>query len=128
MGLTKKQTIAVLLVVVLALASIIGSGFAKKTDVIVYEYTVAEDGTSVNLVAAPTSAFGRARGFEEEVKDGGHYLTFYRTFGFFGFHASEINHEVALSEEDTGIYFNRPNGEFELVLEKDLATGEWVQP
>ena len=128
MGLTKKQTIAVLLVVVLALASIIGSGFAKKTDVIVYEYTVAEDGTSVNLVAAPTSAFGRARGFEEEVKDGGHYLTFYRTFGFFGFHASEINHEVALSEEDTGIYFNRPNGEFELVLEKDPATGDWVQP
>ena len=128
MGLTKKQTIAVLLVVVLALASIIGSGFAKKTDVIVYEYTVAEDGSSVTLVAAPTSAFGRARGFEEEIIDGGHYLTFYRTFGFFGFHASEINHEVALSEEDTGIYFNRPNGEFELVLEKDLATGDWVQP
>ena len=128
MGLTKKQTIAVLLVVVLALASIIGSGFAKKTDVIVYEYTVAEDGTSVNLVAAPTSAFGRARGFQEEVTDGNHYLTFYRTFGFFGFHASEINHVVEVAEEDTGIYFNRPDGEFELVLEKDPATGEWVQP
>ena len=128
MGLNKKQTIAVLLVVILAVGSIIGSGFAKKTDVIVYEYTVAEDGSSVTLVAAPTSAFGRARGFEEEIIDGGHYLTFYRTFGFFGFHASEINHEVALSEEDTGIYFNRPNGEFELVLEKDLATGDWVQP
>ncbi|MBR5792298.1 MAG: hypothetical protein IKY34_04230 [Ruminiclostridium sp.] len=128
MGLTKKQTIAVLLVVVLALASIIGSGFAKKTDVIVYEYTVAEDGTSVNLVAAPTSAFGRARGFQEEVTDGNHYLTFYRTFGFFGFHASEINHVVEVAEEDSGIYFNRPDGEFELVLEKDPATGEWVQP
>ena len=128
MGLTKKQSILVLLVVVLALASIIGSGFAKKTDVVIYEYTVAEDGSSVSMVAAPTSAFGRARGFEEEIIDGGHYLTFYRTFGFFGFHASEINHEVALSEEDTGIYFNRPDGEFELVLEKDPATGDWVQP
>ena len=128
MGLTKKQTIAVLLVVVLALASIIGSGFAKKTDVVIYEYTVAEDGSSVSMVAAPTSAFGRARGFQEEVSDGNHYLTFYRTFGFFGFHASEINHVVEVAEEDTGIYFNRPDGEFELVLEKDPATGEWVQP
>ena len=128
MGLTKKQTIAVLLVVVLALASIIGSGFAKKNDVVIYEYTVAEDGTSVSMVAAPTSAFGRARGFQEEVTDGNHYLTFYRTFGFFGFHASEINHVVEVAEEDTGIYFNRPDGEFELVLEKDPATGEWVQP
>ena len=128
MGLTKKQTIAVLLVVVLALASIIGSGFAKKTDVVIYEYTVAEDGSSVSMVAAPTSAFGRARGFQEEVTDGNHYLTFYRTFGFFGFHASEINHVVEVAEEDSGIYFNRPDGEFELVLEKDPATGEWVQP
>ena len=128
MGLNKKQTIAVLLVVILALGSLIGSGFAQKDDVVVYEYTVAEDGSSVTLVAAPTSAFGRARGFQEEVIDGGHYLTFYRTFGFFGFHASEINHVLELSPEDTGIYFNRPDGEFELVLEKDPATGEWTQP
>ncbi len=123
-----KSKIIVLVVVVLALASIIGSGFAKKTDVVIYEYTVAEDGSSVAMVAAPTSAFGRARGFQEEVTDGNHYLTFYRTFGFFGFHASEINHVVELAEEDTGIYFNRPDGEFELVLEKDPATGEWTQP
>ena len=128
MGLNKKQTIAVLLIVILAIGSIIGSGFAKKTDVIIYEYTVTEDGSSVTLVAAPTSAFGRARGFEEEIIDGEHYLTFYRTFGFFGFHASEINHVLELSPEDTGIYFNRPDGEFELVLEKDPATGEWTQP
>ena len=94
-----KSKIIVLIIVVLALASIIGSGFAKKTDVVLYEYTVAEDGTSVTMVAAPTSAFGRARGFQEEIIDGGHYLTFYRTFGFFGFHASEINHELTLSEE-----------------------------
>ena len=128
MGLTKKQTILVLLIVVLALGAIIGSGFLKKTDMVLYEYAVSEDGTSVSLTAAPTSAIGRARGYEEEVIDGGHYLTFYRTFGFFGFHASEIDYEIALSEEDTGIYFNRPGGEFELVLEKDPATGEWVQP
>lgn len=124
----RKSTIIVLLVVILAIGSIIGSGFAKKTDVVLYEYTVAEDGSSVTLVAAPTSAFGRSRGFEEEIIDGGHYLTFYRTFGFFGFHASEINHELELSQEDTGIYFNRPDGEFELVLEKDAETGEWTKP
>lgn len=128
MGLSKKQTILVLLIVILAIGSLIGSGFAKKTDVIIYEYTVSEDGTQLDLVAAPTSAFGRARGFEEEIKDGGHYLTFYRTFGFFGFHASEINHVLELAEEDTAVYFNRPDGEFELVLEKDSATGEWTQP
>jgi len=128
MGLSKKQTILVLLIVILAIGSLIGSGFAKKTDVIIYEYSVSEDGTQVELVAAPTSAIGRARGFEEEVIDGGHYLTFYRTFGFFGFHASQINHVLELSPEDSGIYFNRPDGEFELVLEKDPATGEWTQP
>jgi len=128
MGLNKKQTILVLLIVILAIASLIGSGFAKKTDVILYEYTVSEDGTNLEFVATTTSAFGRSRGYEEEVMDGSHYLTFYRTFGFFGFHASEIYYDMPLTQEDTAIYFNRPDGEFELVLEKDPATGEWVQP
>lgn len=124
----RKSTIIVLLVVILAIGSIIGSGFAKKTDVVLYEYSVTEDGTKLEFVAAPTSAFGRARGFQEEVSQDAHYLTFYRTFGFFGFHASEIKYELELSEKDTGIYFNRPDGEFELILEKDPETGEWAKP
>lgn len=128
MNLSKKETIAVLLIVVLALGAIIGSGLMKKTDMVLYDYSVSEDGSTLTFQAVTTSAIGRARDFKEEVKDGAHYLTYYRTFGFFGFHATEVDFELALSEEDTAIYFNRPGGEFELVLEKDPATGEWVIP
>lgn len=73
---------------------------------------------------------GYIRGFAD--KGGGvkpHYLTFYATFG--GFNSSfgaENQFTLELDENDTEIYFNRADGGYELVLQKDAETGEWVRP
>ena len=117
-------------VVVLLASYFIGSGFIKRTDVVLAGYSVSEDGTEITInVGIPTS-MGYIRGFED--KGGGvkpHYLTFYSTFG--GLNSSlgaKHQFEIDLEETDTEIYFNRSGGGYELVLVKDSETGDWIRP
>ena len=75
------------------------------------------------------SSAGYIRGYYD---DGGgvkpHYLTFYSTFGGinspFG---AKSEFELDLNENDTEIYFCRANGGYELVLQKNVDTGEWAK-
>lgn len=122
--------ISILIVAVLIVAYLIGTGFRKRTDVVLFDYSVAEDGTAISLgVQVPTS-MGYIRGFKD--KGGGvkpHYLTFYSTFGGLNSSFGTVNTFVLeLEPDDTEIYFNRANGGYELVLQKDADTGEWVRP
>lgn len=127
----KKKLFAVTAVIcVLAASYLIGTGFQKRTDVFLTDYSVAEDGTNINFGIQVASSMGYVRGFKD---DGGgvkpHYLTFYHTFG--GFNSSfgvENTFILEVEPEDTEIYFNRPNGGYELVLQKDGDTGEWIRP
>ena len=122
--------ISILIVAVLIMAYLIGTGFRKRTDVVLFDYSVAEDGTAISLgVQVPTS-MGYIRGFKDN--GGGvkpHYLTFYSTFGGLNSSFGTVNTFVLeLEPDDAEIYFNRANGGYELVLQKDADTGEWVRP
>ena len=79
----KKKIIAVItMVVVIAVAFLIGTGFRKRTDVVLFDYSVSEDGAAINLGVQVSPSMGYVRGFKD--KGGGvkpHYLTFYSTFG-----------------------------------------------
>ena len=116
--------------VVLLGSYFIGSGFIKRTDVVLVDYSVSEDGTQIILNTTIPTSMGYIRGFEDN--GGGvkpHYLTFYSTFG--GLNSSfgtKNEFELNLSENDTEIYFNRADGGYELVLQKDVETGEWTRP
>lgn len=126
----KKKRIAFLVIsviTVLIFAFFLGTGFRKRTDVVLLDYSVAEDGTKLTFKATVPSSMGYIRGFED---DGGgvkpHYLTFYSTFG--GLNSAlgaKYAFELDLSENDTEIYFNRADGGYELVLQKNADTGEW---
>ena len=127
----KKKSIVIITVSVMAVLSfLIGTGFDERTDVILTNYSVSEDGTKLTFTAAIPVSMGYVRGFED--KGGGvkpHYLTFYSTFG--GLNSSfgaKHEFELELSENDTEIYFNRPNGGYELVLQKNVEIGKWDQP
>lgn len=122
--------ISILIVAVLIMAYLIGTGFRKRTDVVLFDYSVAEDGTAISLgVQVPTS-MGYIRGFKDN--GGGvkpHYLTFYSTFGGLNSSFGTVNTFVLeLEPDDAEIYFNRANGGYELVLQKDADTGEWIRP
>lgn len=132
----KKKTILIsaLLVIVFAIlliaSHLISNGFTKRTDVVLIDYSVSEDDSKLTFKTGILSSMGFIRGFEDN--GGGakpHYLTFYSTFG--GLNSSfgaKHEFELELAETDTEIYFNRANGGYELVLQKDKDTGEWVKP
>lgn len=117
-------------VVVLLGTYFIGSGFIKRTDVVLVDYAVSENGTRITFTTAIPSSMGYIRGFEN--RGGGvkpHYLNFYSTFG--GLNSSfgaKHEFEMELAETDTEIWFNRADGGYELVLQKNPETGEWVRP
>jgi hypothetical protein len=127
----KKIFAIILLITILFSASyFIGTGFIKRTDVVLVDYSVSADGSEITLNAHVTSSMGYIRGFKNH--GGGvkpHYLTFYSTFG--GLNSSygaENTFTLELDPDNTEIYFNRAGGGYELVLVKDVESGEWVSP
>ena len=126
----KKRAIAVItVIVVLVVVFLIGTGFRKRTDVILVDYSVSEDGTAINLGVQVSSSMRYIRGFKNN--GGGvkpHYLTFYSTFGGLNSSFGAVDSLVVeLEVDDTEIYFNRPKGGYELVLVKNEETGEWLR-
>lgn len=126
----KKIAAVAVAIAILAAAYLIGMGFRKSTDVFLAEYSVTEDGAAIRLEIQSASSMGYVRGFQDN--GGGvkpHYLTFYRTFGGINSALGMKNAFILQVEpEDTEIYFNRPDGGYELILQKDAETGEWVRP
>ena len=126
----KKIYLTIAVIVVLMLLMFICTGFRKRTDVVLFDYSVSEDGSEISLEIQVASSMGYIRGFKD--KGGGvkpHYLTFYSTFGGLNSSFGSINEiELELSRDNTEIYFNRPGGGYELVLMKDIATDEWIRP
>ena len=127
----KKKVILTMAVIVVLIASfLIGTGFMERADVILCDYEVKENGSAISLNVQVSSSMGYVRGFKDN--GGGvkpHYLTFYSTFGGLNSSFGTVNSFVLeLGKDDTEIYFNRPNGGYELVLVKNIDTGEWERP
>lgn len=130
MKLKKIIIILEAIILILILSFLIGTGFRKRTDVVLNDFAVSEDSTKLTFQTTIPSSMGYIRGFEDN--GGGvkpHYLTFYSTFGglnnSFG---AKHEFELGLDEGDTEIYFNRAGGGYELVLQKDANTGKWIRP
>ncbi|MBR2081064.1 MAG: hypothetical protein IJ980_05470 [Oscillospiraceae bacterium] len=125
--------IALAAVAVLLLSTVsylIGTGFHEREDVALVNYSVSEDGTKLTFTVAVPTSMGYVRGFRDA--GGGvkpRYLTFYSTFG--GMNSSfgaKHEFELELEKDDTEPYFNRPNGGYALVLQKNAETGAWEWP
>lgn len=128
----KKNIIVTTTVIIITLISSfsIGNGFKKRTDVVLSDYSVLDNGTKLTFSTNITSSMGYTRGFKDMGgKEKPHYLTFYSTFGGLNTSLGARNKFVLeLDEDDMEIYFNRNNGGYELVLQKDIETGEWIRP
>lgn len=123
-------TALVTALVVLFASYFLGSGLNKRTDVMLLDYSVSEDGTTLTLHTAVAGSMGYTRGFHD--KGGGvkpHYLVFYSTFG--GLNSSlgaRQEFTLTLDETDSEVYFNRADGGYALVLQKDAVSGAWTRP
>ena len=125
----KKNSIVVgLMILVTAIIMILFfcRGLEKRTDVVLTDYTISEDGEKMKLNITTTSSIGSARALE--IKQGGDniYIAFYSAFGFlnskFG---AKSEYEIELNPSCTEIYFYKGDGEYELVLQKSETTNEW---
>lgn len=122
---------AVIIIILLLSFHYIGTGFIKRGDVALVDYSVSEDGSEITLYTSIWSSMGYTRGYKD-LYGGGvkpHYLTFYSTFG--GLNSSygaKNEHVLPLGKDDSEIYFNRLDGGYELVLIKDKETGKWIRP
>lgn len=127
----KKKAILIIAIIVVLLTSFwVGTGFMKRTDVALGAYSVSEDGSEITLNVGVMSSMGYIRDFKDN--GGGvkpHYLTFYSTFGGLNSSFGAVNSFVLeIGKDDTEIYFNSPKGGYELVLVKNVDTGEWERP
>lgn len=122
--------VAATLLLLLTAAYLIGTGLNRRTDILLDDFSVSADGTEILLYTDMASSMGFTRGFKD--LGGGvkpHYLVFYSTFGGLNSQIGAKNeHILTLEENDTEIYFNRPDGGYQLVLKKDEKTGKWIRP
>ena len=61
-----------------------------------------------------------------EPKNGEHYLTFYNAFGSANTMSAGYTVVLPIEDTDKAAYFNDADG-FQLVLQKNELTGEWVR-
>ncbi|WP_405318755.1 hypothetical protein [Frisingicoccus sp.] len=126
----KKITAIAIIVLLMVTLLLIFTGFRERTDVVLDEFTISEDGKEITFTVGVPTSMGYIRGYKDE--GGGvkpHYLKFYSTFG--GFNSSwgaKSEFSLELDENDTEIWFCRPNGGYEIVLVKVDETNEWVRP
>lgn len=126
----KKVLIIIGILIALLVIFFIGTGLTKNPNVVIREYFVSEDGSKLNFTVGMPFSIGYTRGYKN--KGGGvksHYLNFYNTFGVINSSwGAKFDYVLELDEDDTEIYFNRTDGGYELVLQKNIETGEWERP
>jgi len=129
------KIVPVILFVVIGLSFKMVGGGEVRSDVDLTDFVVSEDGTEITLHTRLMSRTGHIGGFEEYDSEGEtRCLTFYNTYGnAHGRMSSKVVSMIGartkfvleLEPDDTEIYFNRPDGRYELILQKDSITGEW---
>ena len=129
--MVRKRIIAIVIIALFIIAAfLVSTGFSERTDVYLGDFSISEDGKELTFTAGVPSSMGYIRGYKDE--GGGvkpHYLKFYSTFG--GLNSSlgaKSEFVLKLDEDDNEIFFSRPDGGYELALQKDKGTGEWVRP
>lgn len=123
----KKITI-VFFIIFIIIALFFAGGFRKRTDVVLRDYSVTEDGKIMTLNIEIESSMGYAR--DLKVKQGGEnkYITFYSTFGFLNSKiGAKSEYQIELNPYCTEIYFYKGDGGYNLVLQKNEITNEWEE-
>ena len=123
----KNTLIVISVVIIFILVSFIGTCFNKNPNVEIIKYSISQDGSELKFTVGNPYSIGYTRGYQN--KGGGvksHYLNFYNTFGFFNSSiGAKFEYVLELDEDDTEIYFNRSDGGYKLVLQKNKETGQW---
>ena len=97
---------SVALVMFIAIVLFIGTGFRKRADVYLYDYSVSENNTVITMNTCLASSMGYTRDYINKQDGDNQYIDFYCTFG--GLNSSigaKNKFEIEVSPNCDGIYF-----------------------
>lgn len=116
-------------VIVILLLTVIGILFfstgGKRTDIILNDYTVSEDGSIMTINVGVASSIGYVRTIRVKEDGDNKYITFYQTYGINSRIGAEDEFQIELNPTSKGIYFYRGDAGYDLVLQKNDKTQEW---
>ena len=115
--------------IVIALAIVIGSGFDARGDVVLGDYCTAADGSAVTLQVGVSGPMGYVRAAQETHEGERLYVKFYSAFGGYnGTLGARDSFELTTPDDCCAIYFYRDGssgGEYDLVLRRANAASDW---
>jgi len=122
----RKFIIVFLIILIIFIVLYFNNGFKKRTDVILMDYSVLENGSVIKLDIGISASIGYVRRLESKQKENSIYITFYSTFGFFNNKmGSKGEYEIKVNPKIDKIYFYKGDGKYNLVLQKNELTNEW---
>ena len=79
----KKRIIIILVALVMFIATVffIGTGFTKRADVYLYDYSVSENNTVITMNVYLASSMGFTREYINKQDGDNQYINFYSAFG-----------------------------------------------
>lgn len=110
-----------------ALAGVWSTPGEPRTDVLLRNYTVAEDGRSITLETDLASSAGYLQTVDVQEREDALYLTFHGTRGINNARGARDSFPVSLPEGCGAVYVWGQGGEFHLMLQRDNA-GQWRKP
>lgn len=119
----KILVIFILLLTVMGILFFITGG--KRTDIILNDYSVSEDGNIMTINVGVASSMGYVRTLRLKDDGDNKYITFYQTYGINSSLGAENEFQIELNPSCKGIYFYRGDAGYDLVLEKNDKTQQW---
>ena len=122
------MSILAILIIIAVGMLFVSSGFEKRTDVYLMDFSVSEDDSVITIKILLSGSMGYIRDIKTERVNDAIHCSFYSTFGGLNSGIGAKNRfEIQLDDYSVKIYFDRGNGAEDLVLEKDAATNVWIQ-
>lgn len=121
--MNKKKVISIISFLIIAIGILFIFTGGKRTDVVLRDFEISEDGTKITLRTMVTSSAGYTR--KLKVKQGGDnkYITFYSTYGINNSIGAKDKFEIEINPSCEEIYFYAGDYGYRLVLQKE--ENEW---
>lgn len=120
----KKITGSVLLVLTVIGVLFFSTG-GKRTDIMLNNYMVSEDGSILTINVGVASSMGYVRTLKVDQDGDNKYITFYQTYGLNSSLGAENEFQIDLNPSCKAIYFFRGDSGYDLMLQKDDETNKW---
>ncbi|MDF2590428.1 MAG: hypothetical protein K0S41_4271 [Anaerocolumna sp.] len=122
----KKIVIIAALTIVIAIGLLILSTGGKMAGIFLNDYSISEDGNVMTLNVGVASSMGYVRTLKAKQNENKLNLTFYSTYGLNSTIGAKDEFKIELDPTITEIYFYGGDTGYDLKLQKNAETADWV--